>query len=196
MKNGLGLEDAYKATIGRIRAQDEEKARLGMAVLMWISHSRRPLQADEISLAVVIQIGSNDLNNDDIPTISTLLGFCQGLATIEKGTSTIRLIHFTLKEYLCTHPDLCDRTHSTIAETCLTYLNFRNFSASQSTDPQGPPFLEYCPLYWGTHMRIGPLDLAKAFSPQLLGQFDSHISARLLWESTSVRNGAVRPPRG
>jgi len=46
--------------------------------------------------AVAIRIGSNDLDYDNIPEISTLLDCCQGLAAIDKGTSTIRLIHFTL----------------------------------------------------------------------------------------------------
>ena len=96
MENGLDLGGAYGAMVGRIKAQGGEKARLGMAVLMWISHSRLPLQADEMCHAIAIRIGSIDLRSDDVPTISTLLGCCQGLATIEKGTSTIRLIHFTL----------------------------------------------------------------------------------------------------
>ena len=48
MKNDLCLGDVYKETLRRIKAQGGEKARLGIAVLMWISHSRRPLQVDEI----------------------------------------------------------------------------------------------------------------------------------------------------
>jgi len=42
MENGLDLGGAYGAMLGRIKAQGGEKARLGMTVLMWISHSRRP----------------------------------------------------------------------------------------------------------------------------------------------------------
>ena len=186
MDGGLDLGGAYEATLGRIKAQGGEKARLGMAVLTWISHSRRPLEADEICRAITIRIGSNDLNNDDIPEISILLGCCQGLATIEKGTSTVRLIHFSLQEYLRTHPNLFDRTHSMMAETCLTYLNFqhiKDLSASQSPDPRGTPFLEYSSLYWGTHMRMEHSDRAKTFALQLLGQFDGHISAKSLWKS-------------
>jgi len=159
MKNGLNFGDAYRVAFGRIKAQGGEEARLGMAVLMWISHSRRPLQVEEICHAVAIRIGSNDLNNDDIPTISTLLGYCQGLATIDKDTSTIRLIDFTLQEYLCANPDLFDRPHSTIAETCLTYLNFRHVEDLSTGPPpgsRGTPFLEYSSLYWGTHMRMEP----------------------------------------
>ena len=43
VKNGLGLGGVYEATLGRIKTQGGDKARLGMAALMWISHSRRPL---------------------------------------------------------------------------------------------------------------------------------------------------------
>jgi len=180
------LGGAYGVTLGRIKAQGGEKARIGMAVLMWISHSRLPLQADEMRYAIAIQIESNDLNSNDVPAISTLLGCCQGLSTMEKGTSTIRLIHFTPQEYLCTHPDLFDRAHSTMAETCLTYLNFqhiKDLSAGSSPDPRGRPFLEYSSLYWGTHMRMQLSDRASAFALQLLDQFEGHISAKILWDS-------------
>jgi len=186
MKNGVDLGGAYEATLGRIKAQGGEKARLGMAVLMWIVHSRRPLQVDEICHAIAIRIGSNDLGGDDIPAISTLLGCCQGLVTMDQGASTVRLIHFTLQEYLRTHSDLFDRAHSMIAETCLTYLNFqhiKDLSAGPSSGPRGTPFLKYCSLYWGIHMRMELSDLAKAFALELLGQFDDHISAEFLWES-------------
>jgi len=134
-----------------------------MAALMWISHSRRPLQADELSHAITIRIGSDGLNIDDFPAISTLLNCCQGFATIEKGTLTIRLIHFTLQEYLCAHPDIFNGAHATM-ESCLPYLNFPSvkcLSADSSPHPRGTPFLEYSSLYWGTHMQMELSDLAK-----------------------------------
>ena len=186
MKNGLDLGGAYEAMVGRIKAEGREKERLGMAVLMWISHTRRPLQVDELCHAIAIRIGSNDLNNDDIPTISTLLGCCQGLVTVDKGGSTVRLIHFTLQEHLRTHPSLFDTAHSTMAETCLTYLNFQRFKdlvAAPSPDPRNTPFLKYSSLHWGAHMRIEFSDRAVTFALQLLDQFDGHISAKSLWKT-------------
>jgi len=186
MKSNLGFGSAYGATLERIKAQGEGKARLGMAVLMWISHSKRPLQLGEICHALAVRIGSKDLDSDNIPGISTMLACCQGLATVEKGTSTIRLIHYTLQEYICTIPDLFNRAHSTMAETCLTYLSFqhiKDLSAGSPPDPQDTPFLEYSSLYWGTHMRVQLSDQAETFALQLLDQFDSHISAELLWKS-------------
>ena len=134
-KNGLNLGGAYEAMLGRFKAQGGEKARLGMGVLMWISHSRRPLQVDEICHAIAIRIGSDDLDKDDIPTISTLLDCCQGLVILDKGAATVRLIHFTLQEHLCTQPDLFDRSHSTMAETCLTHLNFPRIKDLQLARP-------------------------------------------------------------
>ena len=186
VKKGVDLGGAYEATLGRIQAQGGQRAKLGMAVLMWISHSGRPLQVEAIRHAIAIQTGSDCLNNDDIPSISTLLGCCQGLAIIEKGTSTVRLIHFTIQEYLCTHPGLFDKANATMAETCLAYLNFQHIkclSADPSPDSRCTPFLEYSSLYWGAHMKIELSDRAKSFALQLLDQFDSHISAKSLWKS-------------
>ena len=122
--NGLGLGDAYDATIRRIKAQKGDRARLGMAALVWISHSERPLKVDEIRHALAVEIGSTDINTNNVPSIRTVLVCCQGLAAVDKGSSTIRLIHFTLNEYLSRRADLFDGAHSKIAESCLTYLNF------------------------------------------------------------------------
>ena len=196
IESGLDLGGAYRATLGRIKAQGGEKARLGMAVLMWISHSRRPLRADELCRALSIRIGSNDIDSDDIPAVPTLLSCCQGLVTMDKSASTARLIHYTLQEHLCTHPDLFNRAHSTMAETCLTYLNFqciKNLFVGPSLDPRDVPFLEYSSLYWGTHMRMELSDRAKTLALELLDQFDSHISANSLWNSISWEFCRGRP---
>ena len=163
MANGLGLGGAYDATIKRIKAQQGNRERLGMATLMWISHAERPLSVDEICHALAVEIESTDTNPNNIPSIQTVLGCCQGLAAVDKEFSTIRLIHFTLKDYFSCHAGLFGGSHSKVAETCLTYLNFqaiKNISTSPSRDFQYTPFLEYASLYWGTHMRMEHSDRA------------------------------------
>ena len=57
MTRGLGLGDAYSVTMARIKDQGGEKARLGMSALMWISHSERPLNANELCHALAVEIG-------------------------------------------------------------------------------------------------------------------------------------------
>jgi len=151
MTDGLGLESAYGESLGRIKGQGGARAGLGMAALMWITHSERPLKVVELCHALAVEIGSPNLNDDDVPSIGTLLTCCQGLVAVDKEASTVRLIHFTLQEYLRTHPELFGTAHATIAETCLSYLNsqqVRALSTSPSPDLQGTPFLEYSSLYW------------------------------------------------
>ena len=134
MADGLELGDVYGATIERIKAQDGDKSRLGMAALMWISHAERPLQADELCYALAVRLGTTDFKTSNVPSMSTLVGCCQGLITVDKEASTVRLIHFTLQEYLSAHPDIFSKPHSAIAEICLTYLNSQQVKAL-STNP-------------------------------------------------------------
>ena len=137
MTDGSGLEGAYSATLDRIKGQGGGEAKLGMDTLMWIFHAERPLKPDELLHALGVEIGSPNLNSDNIPSIGTLLYCCQGLVAVDKEASTIRLIHTTLYEYLRAHPELFCTTHSTIAETCLSYLNSQQVKVLSSS-----PFLD------------------------------------------------------
>jgi len=183
MTDGLGLGDAYGATLDRIKGQGGEKARLGMAALMWISHAERPLKPHELLHALAIEVGSADLNSDNIPSIRTLLACCQGLIVVDKEASIVRLIHFTLQEYLRAHPQLFGAAHSIIAETCLSYLNLQQVKALSTTpspDLRGTPFLEYSSLYWGTHAKRDFSDRAKLLALKLFDNYNNHISAKIL----------------
>ena len=183
MTDGLGLGDAYSTTLDRIKGQGREKARLGMTALMWISHAERPLKANELCHALAVEIGSPNLNVDNVPSIGTLLTCCQGLVVVEKEASTVRLIHFTLQEYLRVRPDLFGAAHSTIAEICLTYLNSQQvkaFSTSPYPDPEHAPFLEYSSLYWGVHARRELSDSAKLLALKLFDDHNNHMPTKTL----------------
>ena len=158
MTEGLDLKDVYGATLERIKKQSGGKARLGMAALMWVSHSERLLQLDELSHALAVEIGSTDLNPNKIPSVEILMSCCLGLLVVDREASTVRLVHFTLQEHLSTCPDLFGPTHSIMAETCLTYLNFQTIKDISWTPLallQSTPFLGYSSLFWGVHARRG-----------------------------------------
>jgi len=194
MTNGLKLGDAYGATLGRIKGQGEEKARLGMAALMWISHSERPLKADELCHALAVEIGSPNLDGSKVPSIETLLACCQGLATVDKGASTVWLIHPTVQEYLQAHPEFFGSSHSTIAETCLSYLNSQQvkaLSASPSFDLQSTPFLEYSSLYWGMHAKRKLSDYARSLALKLLDDCGNHVSTKILLKAQESYNYTI-----
>ena len=183
LTSGLELGGVYGATIDRIKAQDGDKSRLGMMALMWISHAERPLQADELCYAVAVQLGSTDFDVGNIPSMSTLVNCCQGLITVDKEASTVRLIHVTLHEYLCAHPDLFSKPHSAMAEICLTYLNSKQvkpLSATPSPNTRSAPFLEYCSVYWGVHAKRELSDCGKSLALELLKEPYSWMSTELL----------------
>ena len=76
MSSGSGLGGVYDGMMGRIQGLGEEKARLGMAALMWISHSERPLKVNELCHALGVETGSPGLDGDNVPSIGTLLACC------------------------------------------------------------------------------------------------------------------------
>jgi len=98
MTKGDGLGNAYAATLSRIKSLQRGRSKLGMEVLMWVSHAERPLHVDELRHALGVE-GSIDLDIGNIPAIETLLACSLGLVTVEKSSSTVRLVHYSLQEY-------------------------------------------------------------------------------------------------
>jgi len=183
MTSGNGLRDAYTATLTRLKAQEGNKPALGLNVLMWVLHSERPLRAEELSHALGVEIGSTNLDSENVPALRILISSCLGLVTVEVSSSTVRLVHFTLQEYLSRDPTLFHNPHSTIAEICLTYLNFgyvRDLSPTLYSAPSSAPLLENASFYWGEHTTRGMTENVKTLALRLLDRFDKHISAQLL----------------
>jgi len=183
MARGNGLSDAYTETLTRLKAQKGDKPLLGLKVLMWVSYSQRPLRSKELCHALGVEIGSTELDLENVPALKTLLSSCLGLVTVEGSSSTIRLVHFTLQEHLLSNPTLFHNPHTTIAEVCLTYLNsgsVRGLLPTLHSAPSTMPLLEYASFYWGEHARRGMTENVKLLSLRLLDKFDEHISAQLL----------------
>jgi len=183
MTHGNGLSDLYSTTLMRLKAQKGYRSVLGMKVLMWVLYSERPLRAQELCDALGVETESTDLDSDNVPALRTLVASCLGLVTIEASSSTVRLVHFTLQEHLSRDPTLFHSPHSTIAEVCLTYLNFgcvRDLSPTLNSAPKTAPLLEYASVYWGRHARREMTENIKILTLRLLDRFDEHISAQLL----------------
>ena len=194
MTLGNGLGDAYTATLTRLKTQKGYKSVLGLKVLMWVLYSERPLRAQELCHALGVEIGSTDLDPENVPALRTLVSSCLGLVTVEVPSSTVRLVHFTLQEHLASDPTLFHNPHSTIAEVCLTYLNFQcigDLSPTLYSAPAETPLLEYASFYWGKHARRGITEGVKILSLRVLGRFDEHISTQLqlLWYSWDNLDG-------
>ena len=137
------------------------------------------MQIDELCHALAVEIESTDLDIDNTPSTDTILDSCLGLVIIDKEKSTFRLIHYSLQEYLSDH-NIFPRAHQTLAETCLTCLNFSqaNLSVGPTPNLRYTSFLEYCFIYWGTHAKMQPSYLSKELILKLFNRFENSISPK------------------
>ena len=186
MANGLGLQDAYNTTLDRIRQQDGGRSKLGVDALMWISHCERPLRSEELCHALGVELEAEDFTVDNVPLIQTVLGCTLGLVTIDENSSTVRLLHLTLQEYLGQHPTLFVTPHSIMAEICLAYSNSPFLILKRQPDLNkvraASPFLEYASCFWGTHAAREVTEQVKSRALRLLDRYEDHASATVLWQ--------------
>lgn len=132
------LEKAFENTIDRILHQSKPLVSQARKLLTWIHLAERPLMVDELLEALAIREGDNELDRSGLLGRATLLDCCLGLATIDTETSTVRLVHFSLREYLEKKDEILGQQivdgHTLIARTCLTCLMF--YSVTEDISPQ------------------------------------------------------------
>ena len=190
---GSGLGDAYTGTITRLKAQKGNKQRLGLQALMWVLCSERPLRAEELRHALGVEMGSTELDPENIPALRTLLASCLGLLTVEESSFTVRLVHPTLQEHLSHDRTLFLNPHSTIAEVCLTYVLFpsvKDLSPSLDSAPSNMPLLDYVSLFWGVHAKKGMTEKVGVLAQNFFDIYDKHISSRLM-ELGNIRGRSI-----
>lgn len=157
-----GLFDIYKVTLERIKAQSEGRYRLASLVLTWVYLAKRQLHVDELRHALAVKSGHNTFDEDGMPSQEVFLGCCLGLVVVEAETSTVRLTHFTLQEYLDkTWMILFPLGHSVIATTCLTYLNFDHKGKSLQEIRNTSPLIDYATHNVGHHLSKGNNSIPK-----------------------------------
>ena len=175
-----GLTKAYEANFKRILNQEEEEDKsLTLNILLWIANARRPLSRMELLEALSIR--QNTKKKDRGGTDRDFTTFCAELVYFDND-NFYHLVHTSLREYLLeahsnTSAELKDyraiQVHAerTLAEACLTYLLFDQFSAGPVDDLAQKllehPFLGYAAENWGSHVASAaedtPADLAWEF---------------------------------
>ena len=156
-----GLNDALASTMERIQDQPDGRRRMGLNALMWISHAKRPLLVNELSEALAIRSGDKSLDIDSQPRPGIIVDCCMGLVTVDEKTWEVRLVHFSVQQYLHANqrvffPD----AEKVIAEACITYSLFDVFGEGNGYRSaiieifdliNNFPFVGYACQYWGIH---------------------------------------------
>jgi hypothetical protein len=160
MENALAtlpaeLSMAYQEVVDRISKTDEESGDAGMRILTWIFHAARPLQMVELRVALDVEDGYSNL--DDEPQFSNddILEMCQSLVVYEESSGVVRFVHPSVQEFLNT----CNLSAIHLARTCLTILENNSFDdtcldwGSMESRLKRNMFCRYFVQFWGFHVR-------------------------------------------
>ena len=150
----------YEEDIKRIEEQPEEDSQLAKRALSYLFCAKRPLNVEELRHALAVEVEDTELDQTAFPETETLLNVSAGLISIDPNSNIIRLVHYTLQEYLENNRGtLVPDSEVEMARTCLTYLSFDVFGSGPCIDGealdqrlQAYQFLEYASHNWGHHV--------------------------------------------
>jgi hypothetical protein len=131
------LDPTYDRALGQLNRQSEECVKLGFKILSWLSKARRTLTVEELRIAILVEPGTYELDDLDLPDRMTLTDVCAGLVVIEENSNTIRFAHFTVLEWLVRKSIIPEKANLDIAVACLTYLTFDAFSGGPCASKPG-----------------------------------------------------------
>jgi hypothetical protein len=161
--------DLYEKSMARINTQTRNRRALGLLVLKWIVSTESMLSVDE--LLNLLTVDPKDTPTPTaLPTLynakrrrkeANLVAYCAGLVVLEPQSRTVRLVHFTAKEYF-------DRTASRyfpdanldIAKSCLLWKSFdpdtlrvcKNDDQTQLSTTEETQDARYVGEFWVTHL--------------------------------------------
>lgn len=129
-----------------------------MRLIQWVFLAEWSLSLKELLHAFAVEPEDRNIDSEHFENGKALLDSCLGLVIIHEGTSTLRLVHKALQEYLQTQfkgGSLFAMGYSDIAKTCLTYMSFEFPEHTVLCDALITrfTFLHYAITQWGNHLR-------------------------------------------
>lgn len=177
-----GLKETYRKIWDEIERREREDKERTLGVLRLIAFAFRPLTIAEVTEALLVKPGYDDLNLDERPDVideeyikSEIKGLCGSLIDIRPsggsdvpGSRTLHLAHVSVREFLM--EELCTRTakedfggkklrehHTEFAKVCLRYLTYQGTWKPNLAPDQGfqRSFLNYASVWWERHVDLG-----------------------------------------
>lgn len=197
------LDQIFEKSIGRILRESRNRKHVAIQSLMWITHARRPLDTHELRHALAIRLEDSDLDEDNLLSARSIVECCSGLVVLDDISSTFRLVHSTLQEYLMAlKQSLFPNADNHMARICLTYLCFdcfTNQSTSQETFDRMMktyPFLQYASFHWGHHANNARDDETNALVMKYLMDESKRAFSKWIRDLKLHRLGQLAKARG
>lgn len=170
-----GMESLYLRMLDKVKSQPLRLQAMAKRILTWAACSWRPLQVDELRIALEPEF------KGFVSLEDTILQICGHFVTVNH--SKISLIHITARQFLLEDRDDASaflnklQGHEHIAVTCLKYLSTDNwrhiFKSAHIPDEtldgmssnnlllsveQKHPFTIYATYHWAYHVSKSPVD--------------------------------------
>lgn len=170
------LNEVFGSLIERIKSQPGSRQQVANAALTWLAYTRRNLSIDELRHALATRLSDTELDQDNMISPRIIVESCLGLLVIEQENSAIRLVHFSLEEYLQSHrQNLFPNGDLALAATCLTYstfssilLRFQDNQADLASLVQDYPLLAYSCNHWGHHAKLSMTPMIRELAMKFL----------------------------
>ena len=157
------LDELYKETLARIQKQSRSNRELGMRILGWITHTKRPLSVDELRYGLAVEYSDvpgylEEFDEDNLLPPWSLVDVCEGLVIIDSNSQVVRLVHYTTQQYLDkARMQLFKGAQVEISRDCLTYLSCIDTEVRDKTIEdkliESRPFLDYACRHWFSHAK-------------------------------------------
>jgi hypothetical protein len=153
--------EAYNQIMEHINSMRDSKI-ITLRILSWVRSSKRPLRMEELREVIWVEEQDKQLNTENINgfSMNDVIWNCESLITCDKTTHRVRFSHTTVLEFFEKSDFAGDlMSHTALAKTCLTYLNFDVFGApcsnkeSLSERTETYIFSDYAAKYWAVHAR-------------------------------------------
>ncbi|KAJ6521454.1 hypothetical protein DFH09DRAFT_215565 [Mycena vulgaris] len=154
------LDSTYDEVVDRINRQSEDDKTLAWRTISWVTNAKRPLRPSELREALAVEPGTIELDPDNRLDMDTILSVCAGLIVINEADKRVRLIHYTMENYLDgIQATVFPHAQVEITTTCIIYLSFDIFS-QDAPDPldlfRKHSLLDYAVEYCLMHARGRP----------------------------------------
>ena len=158
------LDELYREALDRIQKQAGDDGDLGMRVLSWITHAKRPLSVDELRYGLAIEYSEvqedlEDFDEDNLLSPGSLVDVCAGLVIIDSNSNVVRLVHYTTQEFFNkARLDLFEGSEIDISRACLRCLSYDHDIKSHYGELRinlfhSNPFLKYACQHWSSHVK-------------------------------------------
>ena len=189
------MDETYERILEAVNKKPRAQRELVRKILIWTAYSRYPIPIDILACAVSIERDTESLETlrSSVPTEKTIRNACANLIFIDDGAKSIiensdpsrdramsnfgdydpsrdrryvQFVHFSVKEFLTSHPSKVIETlqiryetaHREIAQMCMTFLSITHSQPPGVSNRIEQRFRKlYAELEWPRHLLAGDL---------------------------------------